>query len=179
MPRPFPRLIVGLELAFFALTLVLVIVWNADPDGDWEPALALVAVATAGLEICRRRMPSGPGDRFASPAERLRHRERLRQLLQEEIYTCRAKGLRQDVIVRDADRVDVYPDTDPGEKGISAWFRVGLIDTYERGICLGLRYGGDVPPVLSSATIWSPIPTSKEIGREEAFFRRADHRLPA
>ena len=142
MPRPFPRLIVGLELAFFALTLVLVIVWNADPDGDWEPALALVAVATAGLEICRRRMPSAPGDRFASPAERLRHRERLRQLLQEEIYNCRAKGLRQDVIVRDAARVDVYPDTDANDTGISAWFRVGLIDTYERGICLGLRYGG-------------------------------------
>lgn len=94
MPRPFPRLIVGLELAFFALTLVLVIVWNADPDGDWEPALALVAVATAGLEIYRRRMPSAPGDRFASLADRLRHRERLRQLLQEEIYTCRAQALR-------------------------------------------------------------------------------------
>ncbi|WP_425510927.1 SDR family oxidoreductase [Xanthomonas chitinilytica] len=37
----------------------------------------------------------------------------------------------------------------------------------------------DVPPVLSSAAIWSPIPQSKEIGREEALFRRADHRLPA
>ena len=37
----------------------------------------------------------------------------------------------------------------------------------------------DVPPVLSSATIWSPIPQSEEIGREEALFRRADHRLPA
>ena len=37
----------------------------------------------------------------------------------------------------------------------------------------------DVPPVLSSTPIWSPIPDSKEIGREEAVFRRADHRLPA
>ena len=37
----------------------------------------------------------------------------------------------------------------------------------------------DVPPVLSSAAIWSPIPNDKEIGREEAFYRRADHRLPA
>jgi hypothetical protein len=25
---------------------------------------------------------------------------------------------------------------------------------------------GDVPPVLSSAAIWSPIPKQKEIGRE-------------
>jgi len=37
----------------------------------------------------------------------------------------------------------------------------------------------DVPPLLSSTAIWSPIPIDKEIGREEALFRRADHRLPA
>ncbi|WP_162616018.1 hypothetical protein [Solilutibacter oculi] len=39
--------------------------------------------------------------------------------------------------------------------------------------------GDDVPPPLSSAAIWSPIPNDKEIGREEAFYRRTDHRLPA
>ncbi len=36
-----------------------------------------------------------------------------------------------------------------------------------------VRYGSqaaDVPPVLSSTAIWSPIPQSKEIGREEALF---------
>lgn len=33
------------------------------------------------------------------------------------------------------------------------------------------RDGGDVPPLLSSATIWSPIPIDKEIGREEAIYR--------
>jgi hypothetical protein len=38
---------------------------------------------------------------------------------------------------------------------------------------------GDVPPPLSSTPVWSPIPHPKEIGREEALFRRADHRLPA
>ncbi|MGD3047049.1 hypothetical protein, partial [Xanthomonas oryzae] len=35
----------------------------------------------------------------------------------------------------------------------------------------------DVPPSLSSPSVWSPIPYPEEIGREEAFFRRADHRL--
>ncbi|MCF7223700.1 hypothetical protein [Marilutibacter chinensis] len=35
----------------------------------------------------------------------------------------------------------------------------------------------DVPPVLSSAAIWSPIPTLKEIGREKALYRRTNHRL--
>ncbi|MEJ8421175.1 transposase [Xanthomonas oryzae] len=37
----------------------------------------------------------------------------------------------------------------------------------------------DVPPSLSSTLVWSPIPYPEEIGREEALFRRADHRLPA
>ncbi|AAW73511.1 conserved hypothetical protein [Xanthomonas oryzae pv. oryzae KACC 10331] len=37
----------------------------------------------------------------------------------------------------------------------------------------------DVPPSLSSTLVWSPIPYPEEMGREEALFRRADHRLPA
>ena len=37
----------------------------------------------------------------------------------------------------------------------------------------------DVPPQLSSKLLWSPIPNEKEIGREKAFQRRADHRLLA
>src|SRR3546814_15602623 len=37
----------------------------------------------------------------------------------------------------------------------------------------------DVPPVLSSTAIWSPIPQREEIGRAEALFRSADHLLPA
>ncbi|WP_416203702.1 MvdC/MvdD family ATP grasp protein [Xanthomonas euvesicatoria] len=42
-----------------------------------------------------------------------------------------------------------------------------------------INKGVDVPPILSSTSVWSPIPYPKEIGREEAFFRRTDHRLPA
>ena len=34
-------------------------------------------------------------------------------------------------------------------------------------------------PILSSTAIWSPVPQRKEIGREDALFRTADHRLPA
>jgi hypothetical protein len=43
------------------------------------------------------------------------------------------------------------------------------------------EYAGkrDAPPILSSSPIWSPIPQREEIGREEAVYRRADHRLPA
>ncbi|MGH9962598.1 MAG: hypothetical protein ACREBC_36700, partial [Pyrinomonadaceae bacterium] len=48
----------------------------------------------------------------------------------------------QDVIVRHVDRVDNYPNIDDQDTGISPWFRVALLDTYERGIVLCLRIGG-------------------------------------
>lgn len=38
---------------------------------------------------------------------------------------------------------------------------------------------GDVPPRLSTTTVWSPILNDKEIGCEEALYRRTDHWLPA
>ena len=41
------------------------------------------------------------------------------------------------------------------------------------------RVYDDVPPRLSSTAVWSPILNDKEIGREEALYRRTDHWLPA
>ncbi len=36
---------------------------------------------------------------------------------------------------------------------------------------LGESFGlTDVPPILSSASVWSPIPYPEEIGREETFY---------
>jgi hypothetical protein len=49
--------------------------------------------------------------------------------------------LRGDVIIRDMRRMDTYPDVSKG-RGISSWFRRGLLDTYERGIMVGLRWEG-------------------------------------
>jgi hypothetical protein len=66
----------------------------------------------------------------------------LRKVFEEEIYKCRAEKLRQDVIIRHVNRVDNYPHTADEGKGISSWFRVALLDTYERGIVLCLRIGG-------------------------------------
>ena len=49
-------------------------------------------------------------------------------------------GYRSDVIIRDVRRFDKYPDTHPEDKGISAWFRLGLMDKYHGGILVGLRW---------------------------------------
>ncbi len=57
-----------------------------------------------------------------------------------------------------------------GTEGAKFWMRVFN----------DLKTRGDVAPaLLSSTAVWSPIPQPKEIGREEALFRRADHWLPA
>ncbi|XKZ35434.1 hypothetical protein ABFU49_16940 [Xanthomonas campestris pv. campestris] len=44
---------------------------------------------------------------------------------------------------------------------------------YEAGekVTLGDKeFAPDVPPILSSASVWSPIPYPEEIGREETFY---------
>lgn len=131
-----------IEILLFCATVAFAVFWYLDPGGNWEPLTVIFASATAGIELFRRFRPTQTADRFSSNAERLRHRERLRQLLQDEVNNSRANRLRQDVIVRDVDRTDSYPDTSDADRGISPWFRVGLIDTYDKGVLLGLGYGG-------------------------------------
>jgi hypothetical protein len=38
-------------------------------------------------------------------------------------------------------RLDAYPDLDENEKGISPWFRLGLVGTYHRGILVAHGWG--------------------------------------
>ncbi|QBR84707.1 hypothetical protein E3983_10220 [Legionella israelensis] len=48
------------------------------------------------------------------------------------------KKYRSDVIIRDVKRIDKsYPEAEKSEK-IGSWFRIGLLDTYHRGILVGL-----------------------------------------
>ncbi|MFH1368155.1 MAG: hypothetical protein ABII64_03410 [Elusimicrobiota bacterium] len=44
-----------------------------------------------------------------------------------------------EAIIRDASRMDEYPNTDEKAKGISPWFRVGIAGTYHRGLEVILR----------------------------------------
>jgi hypothetical protein len=43
-----------------------------------------------------------------------------------------------EAIIRDVKRINVYPETDAKSKGVSPWFRVGVLGTYHRGIEVGL-----------------------------------------
>ncbi len=75
--------------------------------------------------------------KFSSNVELVHHREKLRKE-----FKIRAEKLRGDVIIRDIDRVDGYPNTDDEDTGISSWFRIGILETYTRGIKVGLRWVG-------------------------------------
>jgi hypothetical protein len=66
-------------------------------------------------------------------------RERFKKEFSEKIHERFLQELREDVVIRDIRRVNLYPDT-PKHKGISPWFKVGLLETYHGGIQVGLRW---------------------------------------
>jgi hypothetical protein len=72
-----------------------------------------------------------------SAAQRLERRAKWKPVFEELILDRRRNNTRSDVIIRDVRRMDRYPDTAKG-KGISPWFRVGLVGTYHRGIQVAL-----------------------------------------
>ena len=78
---------------------------------------------------------------------------------------------------RHPDGFDAIPFfTSLGKAQVASSAAVKILGVSGHELLTGTR---DVPPILSSTAIWSPIPNHKEIGREEALFRRTDHRLPA
>jgi hypothetical protein len=79
--------------------------------------------------------------RSLTASEKLALRDKWKPQFTKYLADLNYKKLRGDVIIRDMKRIDTYPEISEG-KGISAWFRVGLIDSYERGIMVGLRWEG-------------------------------------
>ena len=78
--------------------------------------------------------------RKLSPQQAIQLRQRWKPEFEAKILEWNRKHLRKDVIIRDMRRIDGYPDLDEKEKRISAWFRVGLVDTYHKGIQVGLSW---------------------------------------
>jgi len=70
--------------------------------------------------------------------EKLQLRNHWKPQFAGYLAKLRLEKLRSDVVIRDMRRMDSYPEI-VDSKRISAWFRVGLIDTYERGIMVGLQ----------------------------------------
>ncbi len=74
-----------------------------------------------------------------SASQIVARRQKWKPLFEQEVWRTHTEKLRQDVIIRDMRRIDRYPNAE-ASKGISPWFRVGLIGTYHRGVYLGLQW---------------------------------------
>ena len=97
----------------------------------------LYSVAKDGLRVVgrlfRRKQPR------LTPTEIIAKRQQWKAVIDEKLWERRKQKLGMDVIVRDVARINEYPDTKNG-KGISAWYKCGLMGTYHRGILLGLSW---------------------------------------
>jgi hypothetical protein len=137
------HVIVAIELAAFLASLVLAALWATSPAGPFELYLAATALTFVLTEAFRRyegRLFRTEGV-VRTPAERVRHHATLREQFREEIDLCRVKNLRKDAILRHVNRLDDYPNSKEG-RGISPWFKIGLLDTYHMGIVVGLGWHG-------------------------------------
>jgi hypothetical protein len=78
--------------------------------------------------------------RRLTPEQKIQLKAKWKPLIEEKLREWHHRKLSHDVIVHDVKRNLDYPGSLPG-KGISPWFRVGLMDIYHDGIMLGLRWG--------------------------------------
>lgn len=98
---------------------------------EWIGASTAYNVLKDVVGFARRKV-AGP-----STAQRLEHRGKWKPVFEELILDRRRNETRSDVIIRDVRRMDRYPDT-ADDKGISPWFRLGLVGTYHKGIQVAL-----------------------------------------
>ena len=135
--------IVAIEAIAFGMSVVLGTLWIMNPSGSYEPFIVVTGLLFVSTEAYRRyegRLFRTEGV-LRTPSERVRHHDSLRQQFEDEIHRCRREKLRKDVIIRHVNRIDDYPNLQE-TKGISPWFKVGLLDTYYKGIKVGLGWEG-------------------------------------
>lgn len=137
------HVILAVETAAFVASVGLAVLWMNSPSGPYEPffaGTALLFVATEGFRRYDGRVFRTEGVE-RTPSERVKHHDKLRDIFKEEINRCRTQNLRRDVIIRHVNRMDDYPNIE-GKRGISSWFKAGLLDTYHMGIIVGLGWEG-------------------------------------
>lgn len=70
------------------------------------------------------------------------HRSKMKRMFEAQMGPEGEFRQERDVIIRDARRLDSYPDINDKSKRISPWFKVGFLGLYHRGILVGLSYEG-------------------------------------
>lgn len=101
---------------------------------EWLTGSLVYSVAKDLVGDVIRRLKPMPSQ------QKIELRQRWKPRFDEHVRDHFARKLRSDVIIRDVKRVDQYPDIKEKEKGISAWFRLGLVGTYHRGILVAFQW---------------------------------------
>lgn len=133
--------IIAIEVIAFAMSAALSCIWILNPNVLYEPFLVLTGLIFIATEAYRRYEGRlfHTKSIFRTPSERIHHHDSLRRQFEEEIQRGRQNKLRKEVIIRDVNRLDDYPNSKP-TKGISSSFKVGLLDIYHKGIKVGLGW---------------------------------------
>lgn len=120
------------------LAFLVSVIWGL-VEGGYEPwIVALLGVV--GIAANRQLLPRfGKQKRELTPEQKIEARDKFRPLFTEYFNKVARHDYHGDAIVHDMLRVDEYPELKKGG-GISAWFRVGFMGTYNHGILLGLRW---------------------------------------
>lgn len=74
------------------------------------------------------------------PEEIVERRLKWKPIIDQRLALVRRDSLGRDVTVKDVRRLDQYSNGDEGGKGISPWFRAGLVGTNDRGLLLLLGW---------------------------------------
>lgn len=120
--------------AAFGVSAVWMIV-----EPSFEPLVGLL-LGGGGIIANFDAFPLRNKGRNLSPEQKIALRDRWRPVFRDYFQKLARDQRRTDVIVHDVARLDTYPDIDEKEKGISSWFRVGFLGSYDTGIQLGLRW---------------------------------------
>ena len=68
------------------------------------------------------------------PIDILKRREKIKKEFYKHIKNKNKYGVRSEIIIRDIDRMEEYPDYDYKKKEISPYFKIELKDIYHKGI---------------------------------------------
>lgn len=77
-----------------------------------------------------------------SPEEKIAHRKKWKETFEKHLGNLWIDNSSYygEVIIRDVNKADDYPEIDEKIKGMSSWFKLGLMGLYHRGLEVGLRY---------------------------------------
>jgi hypothetical protein len=103
-----------------------------------EAFLGLAKPAIEAVGVIFRKFRGRRGALTAE--ETVAQKYKWKPIIEQWLFECRRDGIGRDVTVRDVKRLDKYPETDENDRGISPWFRSGLVGTYDGGILLLLRW---------------------------------------